>query len=101
MVTHGSPAQQSALVVHDWLACWHAVALHTSCPLAFVTHGVPLQHSVAIAHAFPAAMQPAPLSPTPVYALHRGTPNASRTHARNFGRCPPQQSARALETPHV
>jgi hypothetical protein len=60
-----------------------------------------LQHSLAIAHALPAAMQPVPLSPAPVYALQRGTPNGSRTQATNLGRWSPQQSARELEMPHV
>jgi hypothetical protein len=98
---HGRPAQQSALVVHDWPAIWHAVAVHWKAPAELRTHGLPLQQSVAWAHELPDWTQPTPASPTPVYALHRGTPNGSRTHASNFGRWSPQQSERALETPHV
>jgi hypothetical protein len=97
-VTHGSPAQQSAFAVHDWPAAWHDVPLHWSCPLALGTQGTPLQQSLAVEHALPVAMHPTPASPPgPVYALQRGTPSGSRTHARNFGVCGPQQSARALE----
>jgi hypothetical protein len=99
---HGRPAQQSALVVHDWPLVWHALALHWSAPSALGTHGFPLQQSVAVEHALPTAMHPRPPSwGTPVYALHRGTPNGSSTQAKNFGVCGPQQSARALEIPHV
>jgi hypothetical protein len=100
--THGRPAQQSAFAVHTWPLAWHDVPLHTSCPFAPGTQGAPLQQSVAVEHAPPLATQPMPPSPpTPVYALHRGTPRGSSVHAVNFGVCGPQQSARALDTPHV
>jgi hypothetical protein len=99
---HGSPGQQSALTVHDWPADWQTLGLHASCPLVLATQGRPPQQSVAVAQLLPEAMHPTPPSPfTPVYALHRGTPNGSNSHARNFGRWSPQQSARALEMPHV
>jgi hypothetical protein len=59
---------------------------------------LPLQHSWAVEHDLPLEMQPTPPSPpTPVYALHRGTPSGSSTQAVNFGVWGPQQSARALE----
>ena len=100
--TQGSPAQQSALVVHDRPLISQELGLHWSWPLAPGTHGLPLQQSVAVEHAFPVATHPTPPSPgTPVYALQRGTPKGSSTHASNLGRCGPQQSERALETPHV
>ena len=99
--TQGSPEQQSALTVHDWPDCWQEVLPHMSWPLAFGTHGTPPQHSLAIEQALPALMQPMPPSPTPVYALQRGTPNGSRTQASHLGFCGPQQSARALEMLHV
>ena len=95
--TQGRPEQQSAFVVHDWPDCWQAVLLHESRPLAFGTHGLPLQHSLAIEQALPVSTQPVPPSFTPVNALQRGTPKGSKTQARNFGFCGPQQSARALE----
>ena len=97
----GRPEQQSALVVHDWLPIWHAVAVHWKVPPGTATQGLPLQQSVACAHPLPAWTQPMPASPGPAYALQRGTPKGSSTHASNFGRCGPQQSERALETPHV
>ena len=99
--TQGRPEQQSALVVHDWLACWQAVLLHESCPVESGTHGLPLQHSLAIEHELPALMHPMPASFTPVKALQRGTPKGSSTQARYFGLWGPQQSARALEMLHV
>jgi hypothetical protein len=93
----GNPAQQSAFAVQACPAAWQLEALQTSAPLAFGTHGLPLQHSLAMAHAPPELMHPAPASPTPVYALQRGTPKGSSTQARNLGCCVPQQSDRALE----
>jgi hypothetical protein len=100
--THGRPAQQSALVVHDSPLVWHDVALHTSAPPAPGTQGLPLQQSVAAAQALPVATHPMPPSPfRPVSALQRGTPKGSRTHASNFGFWGPQQSERALETPQA
>ncbi len=64
---HGSPSQQSALVVHDWPLFSQIEALHWSAPVGPGTHGLPPQHSEADAHAVPAAMQPMPPSPlTPV-----------------------------------
>jgi hypothetical protein len=99
--TQGSPAQQSALLVHVWPLIWQEVALHSSCPLAPITHGLPVQQSVAVEHAFPVATHPRPASPCPVAALQRGTPNGSSTQASNFGRAAPQQSAVELEIPQV
>jgi hypothetical protein len=101
MATQGRPEQQSAFVVHDVPDCWQAVLLHMSCPLALGTHGFPLQHSLAIEQELPELMHPMPPSPTPVKALQRGTPKGSSTQAVHFGFCGPQQSARALEMPHV
>jgi hypothetical protein len=98
----GRPGQQSPFTVHDWPAAWQTFGLQLSCPLALGTHGRPPQHSVAVEDALSVAMHPTPPSPlTPVYALHRGTPNGSNSHARNFGFCGPQQLARALEMLHV
>jgi hypothetical protein len=100
--TQGRPAQQSALVVHDWPLIWQEFALHWSCPLVPTTHGSPVQHSVAVEHALPVATHPVPPSPgSPVAELHRGTPKGSSTHASNFGRAVPQQSAVEVEIPHV
>jgi hypothetical protein len=103
LATHGRPAQQSAFVVHDWPLDWHEVAVHCSGPpFAPGTQGWPSQQSVDVEHAPFVATHPTPPSPpTPVYALHRGTPSGSRTQAVHFGVCGPQQSARALETPHA
>jgi hypothetical protein len=84
--TQGKPAQQSAFEVQDWPLAWHDALPHTSWPLPLGTQGTPLQQSVAVEHAPPLATQPMPASPpTPVYALHRGTPSGSSTHAVNFG----------------
>jgi hypothetical protein len=99
--TQGKPAQQSALVVHDWPAIWQEFALHWSCPPEPTTHGLPVQHSVALEHALPVETHAVPPSPTPLDTLHRGTPKGSSTQASNFGRCDPQQSAVALEIPQV
>jgi hypothetical protein len=77
---------------------WHEPGLQVSLPLASGTQGLPPQQSVAVAQEFPDATHPTPPSAgTPVYALQRGTPKGSRTQARNFGVCGPQQSERALE----
>jgi hypothetical protein len=90
-----------AFVVHASPLIWQELALHLRAPPAPGTQGCPPQQSVAVAHALPEATHPTPPSASPVYALQRGTPKGSRTHARNFGFCGPQQSARALDTPHV
>lgn len=100
--TQGRPAQQSAFVVHVRPLPWQEAELQASLPPAPGTQGWPSQQSVAVAQEFPVATHPTPASPgTPVYALQRGTPNGSRTHASNFGVCGPQQSERALEMLHV
>jgi hypothetical protein len=100
--TQGSPAQQSAFVVHDCPLAWQDVLPQTSCPFVPGTQGTPPQQSPAVEQALPVATQPMPASPPgPVYALHRGTPSGSRTQAVNFGVCGPQQSDRALDTPQA
>jgi hypothetical protein len=53
LTLHGSPAQQSAVVVQLPPVGWHATPEHTSTPAAFAVHGL-LQQSALEAHTVPA-----------------------------------------------
>ena len=99
--TQGSPAQQSALVVHDRPLVWQEVGLHWSWPLAPGTHGLPLQHSFAAEQSCPEARHEAPPSGEVEYPLQRGMPKPSRMHMSALGVSGPQQSDRFVEFPQV
>ena len=95
-VTQGSPAQQSAFVVH-FPACVTHVPPHTKgAPPAvgFGTHGSP-QQSAELAHALPACVPASPQLPTPV---QRGMPRRSCWQTRGFWlTLPAQQLFSALQ----
>lgn len=74
---HGSPAQQSAVVVHVAPVAWQAVPEQTSTPAAFGVQGL-LQQSALEAHTVPAAGGAVAQS-TPVVARQRGMPRLSCT----------------------
>jgi hypothetical protein len=71
---HGSPEQQSAVVVHAAPAGWHAVPEQTNTPAAFGVQGL-LQQSALEAHAVPAGG--GLLQSTAVPVRQRGIPRLS------------------------
>jgi hypothetical protein len=89
-ITQVSPAQQSALVVHDPQFNTQAPPWkHWSPPPSTGTHGGPTppsgaQQSAAVTHAPPGFTQPRP--------LHRGTPTLSGWHESVVSQLPAQQS---------
>lgn len=72
---HGSPAQQSAVVVHVEPVGWQAVPEQTRTPAAFGVQGL-LQQSALEAHAVPAGGGAVAQS-MPVVARQRGMPRLS------------------------